>query len=156
MGNKSFYELLTEKNVDRGFIDGYEYFVMLAPTEYAYNGYVVFPKKPVKENDYNGILAYVPVHGGITLCEHTKEGVIYGFDTVHYNSHEFPRTNLDWIKSEIKVMIDGILTAKEVELKYLKCTSNKGRAKYCQMVQDIKPEAEYSFGVMINLLSGQL
>jgi len=156
MARNDYYNYLKSHSVDTGKIEGYEYFIVPAPIEDALNGYVVFPKKPVRESDYNGILTYVPVHGGITLCEHCKEGSIYGFDTLHCDSESFPRTDKEWIKSEIKVMIDGILKAKEVELKYLKCTTNKGKAKYCQMVQDIKPETEHNFGVMINLLSGQL
>lgn len=105
---KSYYKYLEANAVDTGNIDGYEYFILNAPMESALNGYVVFPKKPVIENSYNGILTYVPVHGGITLCDHCPEGSIYGFDTLHYNSEKFPRTDKEWIKSEIKVMIDAI------------------------------------------------
>lgn len=153
---KSYYEYLKTNCVETGKIDGYEYFILNAPIESALNGYVVFPKKPVREDGYNGILTYVPVHGGITLCEHCKEGSIYGFDTLHYNSDKFPRTDTEWIKCEIKIMIDAILVAKKVELKYLKCTTNKGKAKYAQMVSDVAPETDHSFGVSLNLLSGKL
>ena len=49
-----------------------------------YCGYVRFPKKPVREMGYNGILTYVPVHGGITFADSGKDGsMVYGFDCGH-------------------------------------------------------------------------
>ena len=55
-------------------------------------------------------------------------------------------------------MIKGILKAAEVELNYLTGFSEKEKAKYAQMVQDVNPNAKerYNFGVGINLLSGQI
>lgn len=153
---KQALEILTELAVETGEVDGYRYLIVPAPMESALNGYVVFPKKPVRENDYNGILSYVPVHGGITYCHHEKEVSIYGFDTLHIGSNEYPRSDKEWIKSQIQVMLAGILKAAEVEVKYLKCVSNRGKAKWAQMVQDIQPEQGKNFGVMINLLSGKL
>lgn len=140
MARDNFLKYLREHAVETGTIDGLEYFIVPAPHEDALNGYVVFKKKPVRENDYNGIISYVPVHGGITLCEHQKEGSIYGFDSLHYNSREFPRTNHLWVKEQCEVMIKGIKMAAKVELKYLKAVTNKGKAKWAQMVQDIQPE----------------
>lgn len=142
--------------VESGEIDGYKYYIVPAPFEDALNGYIVFPKRPVREADYNGILSYVPVHGGITLCDQEGDEVMYGFDTVHYDSHNYPRNNHGWIKEQITVMLKGILKAAEVEAKYLKCVSNKGKAKWAQMVQDIQPEQGQNFGVMLNMLSGKL
>lgn len=37
-------------------------------------------------------------------------------------------------------MLKGILMAAKIEDKYNRCVTNKGKAKYCQMVQDIQPE----------------
>jgi len=102
MRSEKYIEYLRGKSVETGEIDGHEFFIVPAPMESALNGYVLFKKKPVRENDYNGILSYVPVHGGITLCHHQKEGSVYGFDTLHYNSHEYPRTDHEWIKEQIK------------------------------------------------------
>lgn len=156
MARENYLQYLKDAAEEVGEIDGCEFFIVRAPMGDALNGYAVFKKQPVREDDYNGILTYVPVHGGITLCHHQKEGSVYGFDTLHYNSNEFPRTDNGWIKQQIAVMIAGIKKAAEVELKYLKCTTDKGKAKWAQIVQDIQPEQGQNFGVMINLLSGKL
>lgn len=153
---KDKFKWLYDKAVEIGEIGEYKYFIVPAPMEGALNGYIMFDKKPVKECGYSGIISYVPVHGGITYCEHDENCSVYGFDTLHYNSEQFPRTDTNWIKQQIEIMLNGIIKAAEVETKYLKCVSNKGKAKYCQMVSDIAPETEYNFGVMINLLSGKL
>ena len=145
--------------IERGEIDGCEYFILRAPlgSQEALNGYCVFKKRPTRETGYNGILTYVPVHGGITYAERDKDGsMVYGFDTLHCDSHEKPRTDPEWIKGQIQVMIAGIRKAAEVEGKYLRCISNKGRAKWAQMVSDIQREESRNFGVMINLLGGEL
>lgn len=156
MARENYIKYLSEKCVESGEIEGHKYFILVAPMEGVLNGYLVFDKKPVREDGYNGILSYVPVHGGITLCEHQKEGSVYGFDTLHYNSQEFPRTDPDWIKEQIVVMLKGIQVAAKVESKYLKALTNKTKAKWAQLVQDVQPEQGQNFGVMINLLSGKL
>lgn len=121
------------------------------------NGYVTFPKRPVREVGYSGILSYVPVHGGIIYANENKDGSMeYGFDTLHSNSHEFPRDDEDWIMDQIKAMAEGIIRASEVEDKYLSCKTNKGKAKHAQYVAGDTPPSELGFGAMINMLSGQL
>lgn len=153
---KTRFKFIVDHAVESGEMEGHNFYIVPARFENALNGYVVFKKRPVREQGYDGILAYVPVHGGITFCEQDGSEVMYGFDTVHYNSHEFPRTDHEWIKQQILVMIYGIKIAAKVELRYLKAVTNKGKAKWAQMVQDIQPEQSKNFGVMLNLLSGQL
>ena len=140
--------------IETGKILGFEYWIV----EYrgSYNGYVLFPKKPVRENNYSGILTYVPVHGGITYTEHDKLGSVYGFDTKHCDSEDFPIRDKKWIKKQIKIMLKGILKAKEVEAKYLKCLTNKGKAKYVQQVSNIAPKQWNNIGINLNLLAGKL
>lgn len=153
---------LQEKAIETGRINGYKYFILEAPFENALNGYILFEskhshtKKPVLENGYNGILSYVPVHGGITFCSHSKEGSFYGFDTIHFNSENFPRLDIKWIKSQIEIMLKGILIAKKVEKKYLQSCSNKQKIKYCEMVFNVNPTEEFNMGITLNLLSGRL
>ena len=49
-----------------------------------YCGYVRFPERPVKEEGYDAILLYVPVHGGITYAEQsTDRSIVYRFDCAH-------------------------------------------------------------------------
>jgi len=145
------------KAIEVGMIDGYEYWVVPAPmVQNALNGYLVFPKRPVWEKGYWGILTYVPVHGGITYAHEDELGMVYGFDTLHCDSDQRPRTNKDWIKEQCEIMLKGILKAKEVESKYLRCVSREEKVKYCQQVNDIQPQESRNFGVIVNLLSGEL
>jgi hypothetical protein len=157
MTNESRNALIKDKAVEVGEIDGLEYWIVPSPIEDALNGYVVFPKKPVREDGYHGILTYVPVHGGITYCEHDRIGSVYGFDTLHCDSDKFLRTDPRWIKRQIEVMIKGIRKAAEVEAKYLRCVSNRGKGKYAQMVFDtLEGDKEMNFGMMLNILAGRL
>lgn len=120
------------------------------------NGYVVYPVRPVKEDGYGGIMTYVPVHGGITYAEEDESGMVYGFDTAHHDSEQFPRNDSEWIKEQIKVMIDGIKVAAEVEQEYLASDDNNKRADLCQRVLNVQPSQWQNFGVMINLLTGKV
>lgn len=160
MEKKSRNKLIKDLAVEVGKIDGYEYWIVPNPAfNNNYNGYVVFSKRPVRERDYEGILTYVPVHGGITYAEaNGRTGMVYGFDTAHADSNEYPTKDKKWIKKQLGIMIKGILKAAEVELNYLTGFSEKEKAKYAQMVQDVNPNAKerYNFGVGINLLSGQI
>lgn len=141
--------------IHSGMIDGHDYFIVPGPYE-GLNGYVVFKKRPVREQGYDGILAYVPVHGGITYASEDGGEMVYGFDTAHSDSDKFPRNNKEWIRGQCEIMLKGILRATEVEHKYLACLTNKGKAKHAQYVRDVAPNTDLGFGAMINLLSGQL
>jgi hypothetical protein len=138
------------------FGNKYNYYILHSPFM-TLNGYILFPKRPTVETGYNGILTYVPVHGGITFCEEYIEGILYGFDTLHCDSENYPINDTRWIKNQIVIMTKGILKAAEVEKEYLVSQENDVRAKYAQLVQDIgEPEQRRNFGVSINLLSGKL
>lgn len=129
------------------------------------NGYIIFPKRPLKELGYDGIVVYVPVHGGITFAAQLDEGFVYGFDTAHHNSEDFPRMDPVWIKEQCLIMLMGILRAQEVEKKYLKCTTSNGRIKHIQRVTEVgnmpglqvgADKSEVSIGALSNILSGEL
>lgn len=120
-----------------------------------YNGYVCFKQKPVIEPHYSGILTYIPVHGGITYCVHDEIGSVYGFDTAHAGSGEFPIRDIDWIKKNILLMILGIREAAKIEPEYLRADEdNQRRAELIQPLVDLADGL--NFGTMINLLSGEL
>lgn len=122
------------------------------------NGYVTFPKRPVREEAYEGILLYVGVHGGITYADELDNGEMeYGFDTVHYRSEDFPRDDPKWILGQIRLMAESIIVASEVEDAYLRCKTNMGKAKHVQKVRDVAGDnADLSFGAMINMLGGKI
>lgn len=126
-------------------------------TMVGYNGYVIFPQKPVIEPGYEGILTYVPVHGGITYAEHDELGSIYGFDTAHPRWRNEPTRDKGWTKQQLDIMIRGILRAAALEEEYLKADGdNKRRAEIVDQIRDITPGAELNFGEMINLMFGEL
>jgi len=150
-----------DRAVEAGLLStGHEYWILLSPVqEYAsksLNGYVRFPKRPTRELGYDGILSYVPVHGGITYAEKHDGSMIYGFDTLHHNSEKLPRGDPNWIRDQCVIMVKGILKAAEVEAKYLRCISSRGRAKWAEEVLKVQPGEEYNFGTMIKFLSGKL
>ena len=163
MGNN---EYIKSKAIEQGLIDGHEYWVVAHPLmeskymgrlEVGYNGYVLFAERPVKEPDYNGILTYVPVHGGITYAEQDELGMVYGFDTGHCDSGIFPIREPAWIKEQCEIMLKGILLAATLEDEYLLAEGdNEKRAEICQKVADLQPEHSRNFGVMVNLLGGRL
>lgn len=148
--------------IDKGELQGVKYWIINGPAmDYGmggYNGYAYFPKRLTVEQGYDGILSYVPVHGGITYAEPVGTGMLYGFDTAHYDSDKFPRTDVSWTKEQISTMILGIIQASKVEKKYLTAKKNETRAKYAQTVLDVDTSEEQrsNFGINIKMLSGQL
>ena len=149
-------DFIKKQAVWEGEILGLRCFIVPAPMEDALNGYVEFPKRPVREQGYEGLLTYVPVHGGITYANEDEDGMIYGFDTLHHDSSSKPRSNKEWIKKQIEIMIKGILLAKKLEAKYLRCITNKGKAKYAQQIMNLQKEESMNLGVNINLICGKL
>jgi len=174
--------LIRSSAVEIGHICVFEYWVVPKPTQLAkelvgiekvidpngapykhlmaisqgYNGYVLFPKRPVREKGYHGILDYVPVHGGITYAEEDELGMVYGFDTSHYNSQDLPIKEPNWIKHQCAVMLNGVAVAAEVEKNYLRCKTNRGKSRHIEKVLAVQPEDEGNFDMNLNLLAGKL
>jgi len=53
-------------------IEGQPWFIVPGPVD-GLNGYAVFDKRPTIETGYNGLVGYVPVHGGITFMRECAE-----------------------------------------------------------------------------------
>ena len=129
-----------------------------------YCGYCRFPKRPTIEEGYDGILAYVPVHGGLTYAESDADGtMVYGFDCAHSGDDENPeRSDIDWLTAECERMAVGIAVAAEFEEAYLLARDGETRAATLDAYHDKMREtgAEFvladNFGAMINVLCGQL
>lgn len=123
-----------------------------------YNGYITYPKRPLKEISYNGIATYISVHGGITYAhQENDESFTYGFDSSHCDSNKYPNKDVNWIKEQIKIIRDGISLCQSLEDEYLISEGdNEKRAEICQKVLDINENMERSFGVNIKLLGGNL
>lgn len=130
-----------------------------------YCGYACFPKRPVIEQGYGGILTYVPVHGGITFAEETCDGhMVYGFDCMHADDelNELTRDEV-WLTAETERMAIGIQYAAQYEKRYLLARDSTERAKILDEYHDklaqtegIEFDVRDNFGALLNLLCGQL
>jgi hypothetical protein len=133
------------------------------------NGYVRFPKRPVRERGYDGLLAYVPVHGGITYAKAEphqypeSRSMVYGFDCAHAGDEARECCqDPEWVREEAIRMGKAILLAKKYERRYLRNTTNKGKAKvideYLAECREAGLESStvWSFGAMLNILGGEL
>jgi len=130
-----------------------------------YCGYCVFPKRPVIEQGYYGLLTYVPIHGGITYARETKEGrMVYGFDCAHAGDEDDLRCRDElWLTHEVETMALAILIAAKHEEAYLLAKDNEAKAAVIQAFIDKTTDilerdltVADNFGVMINLLCGRL
>ena len=124
-------------------------------------GYVRFPKKPVKEDSYNGILTYIPVHGGLTYAEWDEYGKVYGFDCAHSGDEDNPDVcDISWLKGQCHLMIDSIVQAAKFEDRYLLASGdNTERAAIITEFHEglaVEVDVTDNFGIMINLLVGEL
>lgn len=129
-----------------------------------YNGYCRFMAKPVLTAGYDGILNYVPVHGGITYAKFVKGVATYGFDTSHAGDEENPQVrNLEWIEFQAWLMAKSIRLAALFEGDYLRSKCKYHRAlvidRYHRKIAKLTQQPfviQNNFGAMINLLCGKL
>lgn len=128
-----------------------------------YNGYVTFKRRSMEQSGYDGILTYVPVHGGITYAGGSAQdySYTYGFDCAHADDDKDPRLrDLDFLRSECYKMAKAIIIASRYECSYELRTSQRVRAgiiaDYCNDIQKAGIELDYSknFGFMFRLLCG--
>jgi len=145
--------------------DGLVFSIVQHPTLKHYCGYVRFPKRPVKEKGYGGILVYVPVHGGITYAKESEDGsMVYGFDCAHCGdwspfNPSGKRWTIEEVKREVEKMARAIKLAAKYERRYLRCTTNRGRAKVIDEFHKelgVKFDITDNFMAMLNLLAGRL
>ena len=136
----------------------------LYPREGHYCGYAIFPKRPVKEKKYGGILIYTPVHGRVTYaCEEKDGSMVYGFYCGHADDENNSNLrDIDWLKKECIRMGYAIKLAVKYEKKYLKAKKQTTKAKHldaydamCNELFDTEPNA-FNLGKALNLLSGKL
>jgi len=83
----------------------------------ALNGYVAFSKRyapRVPQNSTGNIVQYIPVHGGVTWARKDSYMAVWGFDTMHANSENQPRTDRDWIRANCWVLYRGLLLAEQL------------------------------------------
>jgi hypothetical protein len=81
----------------------------------ALNGYVAYPKRhaPHLPAGTGHIVQYIPVHGGVTWARKDSFMAVWGFDTMHSNSENQPRTDQDWIRANCWVLYRGLMLAEK-------------------------------------------
>jgi len=128
-------------------------FSIVVHTRGHFCGYVRFPKRPVRERGYEGILTYVPVHGGITYAEGGKDGsMVYGFDCAHLDdwsksNPQGKKWTVEEVEKEVEKMAIGIKLAAKYEKRYLQALTNKGRAK---ILEEYHNELKEKYGIIFN------
>lgn len=125
-----------------------------------YCGYVTYPARLAQEEAYSGILAYVPVHGGITLAEEAFDGAMtYGFDCMHVGDDTDPNcTNIDWLKMQCEMMAQGIDIAIRYETKYLAASGEERLVVITEYLNEVAEaytvDLSNNFLVNLNILFG--
>lgn len=129
-----------------------------------YCGYVRFPKRPFREKGYDGIVQYVPVHGGITFAQEDLDGsMVYGFDTNHAGDEgrDDELDNHVWLTHQCHLMGEAIRILRRYERRY-KRRSPLGRARLLDDLSrrvlghlggPIRPDM--NTGVIIRMLTGK-
>lgn len=128
-----------------------------------YCGYIIFPKRPLLEQEYDGIATWVPVHGDITFARPVEGGFAYGFDCAHVDDDKDPQLrDLNWLKDEVESMEIGIIEAAKYEERYLLAESNDEKLRIIQEMTDIidkvapHPHIPIGFNKQIAVLGGNL
>jgi hypothetical protein len=156
MIRSEFITFIREKSVAEGKYREIEMHLVPGPLG-TLNGYVIFPVRPVREKGYDGILSYVPVHGGITFAKQEGVEMAYGFDTAHHNSRDYPIGDHEWLWSECRKMVDGILKAKELEDAWDGEEDKEKQVALAQQVYDVAPcDGGFHLGIMVNMLCGRI
>lgn len=71
--------------------NGLDFWLCVHPALKHWCGYVRFPKRPLQEPRFRGIVTYVPVHGGVSWAQESPDGsFVYGFDCNHNSDRERP------------------------------------------------------------------
>lgn len=144
--------------------EGLRRYVALHPVLGHYCGCAVLRQRPALEPGYDGILTYVPVHGGITYAEELADGrMIYGFDCAHANDELNPQyQDVEWLFAEIDRMVTGVQLAAEYEPDYLAAPDASARAVILDRyhsalsLKGITFDLSDNFGAMIQRLFGEL
>jgi hypothetical protein len=130
----------------------------------ALNGYVAFPKRhaPRLPVNYQGLVQYIPVHGGCTYAVKDSFAAVWGFDTHHLNSEKLPRTNPDWIRYQCLVLYEGLRVAGKLWPKFRREHNDQKRLEMANAVYSIDIAASGStidrlgFQALMSLMGGRI
>jgi hypothetical protein len=151
------------KAVDTRTKDGLTFSVVQHSSMGHYCGYVRFPLRPVIEQGGDGIVRFVPVHGGVTYTRQDENGMVYGFDCGHVDDDKKPELkDIEWLFAECERMATALQSAAHVEQEYLLGKDNEAKAAvldkwHAELAeQGIEFAVQDNFGAMIALLCGKL
>jgi len=99
-----------------------------------WNGYCRFKESPTMSKSICGLLAFVPVYGGLNYAEADEDNSItFGFSTnsgMMWDVHEYSKTNdLAWLKKECCIMAKAIKIASRHEEDYAFAANGQARMK---------------------------
>jgi len=129
-----------------------------------YCGYVKFAAPILKSTDAKGLLAYIPVHKGITFVEVEEDGgIVYGFDGLHAHDGENPDlSSEEWWETECIKMAKSIKVAAGFEQAYEDAVTMEERAAVIALFHasmreyGIVFDLPGNFQATINVLFGEL
>jgi hypothetical protein len=87
-------------------------------------GYVAFPKRHAPRS-VDDLYEYIPVHGGVTYQVKDQTAAVWGFDTLHHNSHQYPRTDQDWIRKQCIVLYKGLKHVADISHEWVKANRHR-------------------------------
>jgi len=127
-------------------------------------GYARFPKRPLHEKTFHGIVTYVPAPGGITFAHQYADGsFVYGYDTDHIEQHGLRYKEVNWHVAQVERMVDALIIAKRLERAYrLAGTQGAKITVLNEFVRRIcfRSRQAYditdNFGLMMSLLTGHV
>jgi hypothetical protein len=83
-----------------------------------YCGYACFSEPLLPETDdyTDGVISFVPVHGGITFNQYLDDAFVYGFDCNHVgDEHKEYTEDINWLKEETERMVVGIILLSQFQ-----------------------------------------
>jgi hypothetical protein len=129
-----------------------------------YCGYIRFPKNPFKhQKGYDGLLTYIPAHGGLTYGEEDWDGsMVYGFDCGHaFDSEKSHLKDRDWLSAHCEMIGHAIMIAVQYEDRYMAAKTDEHACKLLdEMTAEMKEKAgldfevQDNFGAMLAMLGG--
>jgi hypothetical protein len=128
----------------------------------ALNGYVVFLKRhaPSIPSGMNNIVQYIPVHGGITYARKDSYAAVWGFDTAHCNSNDYPIDKIEWIMNECNNLLLGLLLAEKLWPEFKQATNERKAQIADELLNITDPGApltdKLGFNALLNTLFGRI
>ena len=81
-----------------------------------YCGYATFNERPLEHYGFDGVIEYVPVHGGVTYARSNTDGRVYGFHCDHPgDDQDLDCLRKAWVLEEAERMALSIIALGAIE-----------------------------------------